>query len=189
MKIATDTTIRQAAEDDGTAYCPDCLVADGTDARCLTDYGTARLPASRLDQDTRTLADTLHVFGWYCERHDTYCVRDPFEFEPPIDGMLTVAIESAIDGEVLGHIPVHDLDRDRERYYHPDDESLTHPSNHGPPEDADPTPDDLPEWAENYDTVIVLNDHNAPRSCGECGDPADYYVLPPYVFTCGYCVP
>jgi len=105
--------IRQATEQDGRAYCRNCLVDDGPDATPLTDPTTAHVHADRADQQTQTLGDTLHVFGWICERHETLCVRDPWEFEPPIDGLLLVALESDLDDEVLGHIPVYDLARDR----------------------------------------------------------------------------
>lgn len=105
--------IRQAAEQDDRAYCRNCLVDDGPDADPLDEPTTALVAADRADQDTRTLGDTLHVYGWICERHDTLCVRDPFEFEPPIDGLLMVALESESDDSVLGHIPVYDLASDR----------------------------------------------------------------------------
>jgi hypothetical protein len=201
----TDTwngAIRQAAEQDDDAYCPYCLVADGTDADPLDEYGTTSVDADRADQDTRTLGDTLHVFGWVCAEHDTLCVRDPFEFEPPIDGLLMVVFEGNTGDTVNAHIPVHDLKRDRGQYYHPDNAELEYPDGENQSSDSD---DDLdgnaertttlpdrpadPPWSDHYSKTIHISEHNAPRSCFRCGDAARWYLLDPHKFTCGGCLP
>jgi hypothetical protein len=194
--------IRQAAEQDDDAYCPYCLVENGTDADPLDEYGTTSVDADRADQDTRTLGDTLHVFGWVCAGHDTLCVRDPFEFEPPIDGLLMVVFEGNTGDSVAAHIPVHDLKRDRGQYYHPDNDELGYPDDEDQSSDfngdldadtnadvkhADPRSD--PPWGDEYDKTIPISENNAPRSCFRCGDSARWYLLTPHKFTCGECLP
>jgi hypothetical protein len=191
--------IRQAAEQDGEAYCPYCLVAEGTDADPLVGYGNTPVAADRADQDTRTLGDTLHPFGWVCDDHDTFCARDPNEFAPPIDGLLMVVFRGNTGESVMAHIPVHDLDRDRQRYHHPQNADLEHPTAENRSSDSTTATGDQeaatdggleqqhhqPQWIEQYDHVIELSDNNAPRSCYLCGDPADYYITDTAKFSCG----
>lgn len=198
--------IRQAAEQDGDAYCPYCLVAEGTDADPLTGYGNTSVAADRADQDTQTLGDTLHPFGWVCDGHDTFCVRDPDEFTPPIDGLLMVVFTGNTGESVMAHIPVHDLKRDRQQYYHPENDDLEHPAAENRSSDSTTAADDQeaaatdggldqqhreqhqqqqPEWVDQYGRVTELGENNAPRTCFRCGDPADYYLIERGKFTCG----
>jgi len=172
----TDTwngAIRQAAEQNDAAYCPYCLVSEGTDADPLTEYGTTSVDADRADQDTRTLGDTLHVFGWVCGTHDTLCVRDPSEFDDPGESLVMVVFRGNTGESVTALIPDDDIDDTTD--------DATNDTR------DDPQPD--PEWSDNYERVISITENNAPRSCFECGQSARYYLLNPHKFTCGGCLP
>jgi hypothetical protein len=166
----TDTwngAIRQAAEQDGEAYCPYCLVESGTDADPLDEYGTTSVDADRADQDTHTLTDTLHVFGWVCPDHDTLCVRDPYEFDDPGESLVMVVLRGNTGESVTTLVPDDDLDDTTD--------------------DARDDPDPNPEWGDDYERVITITENNAPRSCFRWGTSARWSVLDPHKFTCGDC--
>lgn len=161
--------IRQAAEQGDGAYCPYCLIDDGTDADPLDEFGTTTVDADRADQHTHTLADTLHVFGWVCDDHDTLCVRDPYEFDDPGGSLVMVVFRGNTGESVAALVPDDDLDDTTD--------------------DTRDDPDPDPEWGDDYERVITITEDNAPRSCFECGQQARYYLLNPYKFSCGDCFP